>query len=164
MTSADELLAAGSRVLGAAGTGDAFLAEFRRRGEGGELVLQRCAACGYLRYPPAPLCPECLSPRTEWVTDPGIGVIWSYCVYHRAFGSEFAGLVPYAVALVQLDSGPMLVTNVVDLPPSRVRIGQRGVAAPRPLPGGGSLVYFTVTDTIPEGAATVSDAITGGQQ
>jgi uncharacterized OB-fold protein len=149
----DELLAAGARVLAEAGPDEAPLAELRRRGAGGELVLQRCASCGYRRFPPAPLCPECLSPDGDWVTDPGTGHIWSFCVYHRAYSPAFAALVPYVVALVQLDSGPSLVTNVLDRPAARVRIGQRGVVAPYPLRGGGSLAYFTVTDPDPEGEA-----------
>jgi uncharacterized OB-fold protein len=118
----------------------------RRRGAEGDLVFQRCSACGYLRYPPAPLCPECLSPDSAWETDPGTGRIWSFCVYHRAYTPAFADLVPYAVALVELDSGPTIVTNVLGQPPDQVRIGLRGVAAPRVLPGGTSLVHFTVTE------------------
>lgn len=145
MTTVDDLLAAGARVLADAET-DEELAELRRRGAGGELVLQRCANCGYLRYPPASLCPECLSRDASWVTDPGTGEIWSFCVYHRAFTKPFADLVPYVVALVVLDSGPQLITNVVDRAPGQVHIGQRGVAAPRALPDGGSLIYFTVTE------------------
>jgi uncharacterized OB-fold protein len=152
MTTVDEFLAAGAAILARTGAQDALVDEMRRRGEGGQLVLQRCGNCAYLRYPPAPVCPECLSPDTAWVTDPGVGAIWSYCVYHRAYSKEFADLVPYAVALVTLDSGPTLITNVVDVGPHELRIGQRGVAAPRALPGGGSLVYFTVTEQLPGGA------------
>jgi uncharacterized OB-fold protein len=145
MTTVDEFLAAGARVLAAAGPDDELVTELRRRGEGGELMLQRCDACGYLRYPPAPICPQCLDPAAHWVTDPGTGRIWSYCVYHHPYTQEFKDLVPYAVALVQLDSGPSIITNVVDLPPDQVRVGLRGIAAPRALPGGGSLIYFTVS-------------------
>jgi uncharacterized OB-fold protein len=149
MTTVDDLLAAGAEVVAAGGVDDALVVELRRRGEGGQLVLQRCGSCGYLRYPPAPLCPECLSPDAAWITDPGVGEIWSYCVYHRAYTKEFAALVPYAVALVVLDSGPAIITNVVDARPDQLRIGQRGVAAPRALPNGGSLIYFTLTDPLP---------------
>ena len=152
MTTVDAFLAAGAQVLASSGADDPLLVELRRRGEGGQLVLQRCDGCGYVRYPPAPVCPECLSPDAAWVTDPGAGEIWSYCVYHRAYTKEFADLVPYAVALVTLDSGPTIVTNVVYARPDQLRIGQRGIAAPRALPGGGSLIYFTVTDQLAGGA------------
>jgi uncharacterized OB-fold protein len=145
MTTLDAFLTAGAQVLAGAPS-EPDVAEMRRRGAGGELVLQRCARCGYLRYPPGPLCPECLSPETHWVTDSGAGEIWSYCVYHRAFTTPFRDLVPYVVALVVLDSGPQLITNVLGRSPDKVHIGLRGVAAPRALPDGGSLIYFTVDE------------------
>ncbi len=150
MTTVDEFLAAGARVLAAHAVADPNVGELRRRGASGELTLQRCARCGYLRYPPAALCPECLSVEADWVADSGAGEIWSFCVYHRAYTNEFAALTPYAVALVTLASGPSLITNVLDASPDQLRIGQRGVAAPRALSGGGSLIYFTVTDQLPE--------------
>ncbi|MPZ62017.1 MAG: hypothetical protein GEU93_12140 [Propionibacteriales bacterium] len=145
MTTVNDLLAAGARVLADA-TPAADVVEMRRRSAGGELVLQRCARCGYLRYPPAPLCPECLSRDAGWVTDSGAGEIWSFCVYRRAFTAPFADLVPYVVALVVLDSGPELITNVADSSPDEIRVGLRGVAAPWALPDGQSLIYFTVTE------------------
>ncbi len=124
---------------------DEHLREFQERGHDGSLRFQRCAACAYLRYPASAICPQCLSGEAEWVVDSGEGAVWSFCVYRRAFHPAFAPLVPYAVALVELDSGPRLLTNIVNLSPASIHIGLRGRAAPRALPGGASLVYFTAT-------------------
>lgn len=146
-------LAAGADVLAPAEL-SRHLRDFQRHGQDGQLRFQRCAACGYLRYPAAGCCPQCLHPVADWVADSGAGTVWSFCVYRRAFHPAFAGLLPYVVALVELDSGPRLVTNLPDLPPERVRIGLRGRAVPYPLPDGGSLVYFL--------AAPATEPATGG--
>lgn len=143
----ERFLAAAASVLGD-GPADRHQREFQRQGRDGRLRFQRCVGCGYLRHPPAGICPECLGGEATWVTDPGAGQVWSFCVYRRAFHPAFAALVPYVVALVELDSGPRLVTNVVDLPPEQVRVGLRGRAVPHPLPGGGSLVCFLAADQL----------------
>jgi uncharacterized OB-fold protein len=143
MTSLDEFLVAGEAVLATAVPGP-YLVESREQGHHGILRLQRCDECSYLRYPPAGRCPECLSREWTWVDDSGAGSIWSFAVYHRAFTKPFADLLPYNVALVELDSGPRLITNVLDVEPDQLHVGARGVAAPVGLPGGGSLIYFTL--------------------
>lgn len=74
----------------------------------GRLAMQRCAACGYLRWPAARACPECLADGGEWTTLSGAGAIWSYAVYPVALHPAFEGQCPYAVALVRLDEGPMI--------------------------------------------------------
>jgi uncharacterized protein len=78
----------------------------------GELVAQRCERCGYVRWPPAPLCPECGDAEFRWTRLAPTGVLWSYCVYHRAFGAEFRDDVPYTVGLVELDDGPRWYVRV----------------------------------------------------
>jgi uncharacterized OB-fold protein len=114
-----------------------------------EVCFQRCAACGYLRFPTAPVCPECLSSESEWTTDRGLGTIWSFCIYHRAFDPAFASAVPYNVALVELDSGPKLVSNVLGVVPTDLRIGMRVKAQPQEVAPGRYLLYF-----VPEGPRT----------
>jgi uncharacterized OB-fold protein len=78
----------------------------------GRLALQRCEACGALRWPPAPVCPECLSPAARWEDVEGGGTLWSLAVYERAFAAAFRDHVPYAVGLVQLDAGPRIIATV----------------------------------------------------
>jgi uncharacterized OB-fold protein len=87
-----------------------------------ELRLQRCPTCGYVRYPQAPRCPECLEENDEWVTLSGRGKIWSFNVYHHVFNKTFAEDIPYNVALVELDEGPRLLTNIVGVPSEELRI------------------------------------------
>lgn len=87
----------------------------------GELRVQRCASCGTLRHPPRPMCPTCRSPAWEAVRASGRGEVYSFVVYHHP---PFPGFdVPYVVALVALEEGVRVVSNVVGARPEDVRIG-----------------------------------------
>jgi uncharacterized OB-fold protein len=76
--------------------------------------VQRCDTCDQLRWPPAPICPECLAAGGTWSALSGGGQVWSVATYHRAFHPGLSGEVPYRVALVELTEGPRMVTNVRD--------------------------------------------------
>lgn len=69
------------------------------------LVMPECGNCGYLQWPPEPLCPECQHTGRSWREFPAAGTLWSYAVYHRALDPAFADAIPYAVGLVELDAG-----------------------------------------------------------
>jgi len=88
------------------------------------LSVQRCAHCGYLRWPPAAICPECMTVGGEWTNVSGTGKLWSFAVYHRALHPGFSDLVPYAVGMVHLDAGPRMV-GMMTGPVGDLRIDQR---------------------------------------
>ncbi len=90
-----------------------------------ELCLQRCADCGHFCYPPGPLCPECLSERSDWMRVGGRGTVTTWVVFHQKYFASFAADLPYHVVQVQLDEGPRLTTNLVDVPNTDLRIGMR---------------------------------------
>lgn len=90
-----------------------------------ELRLPRCRACGHLLFPIGPCCSECLTADFDWPVLSGRGQVWSYVVYHHAFSKAMADKVPYNVAIVRLDEGPQLITNVVGLPNDALRSGLR---------------------------------------
>jgi uncharacterized OB-fold protein len=90
-----------------------------------QLALQRCAECGRFRYPPAPVCPECLSERAEWTPVSGRGTVSTFVVFHQRYFPSFADEIPYNVVQVRLDEGPRLTANLVDVPNNRIRIGLR---------------------------------------
>lgn len=80
----------------------------------GELRLQRCTACGHVRYPPGPVCPECLAPEHSWDLMSGTGTLLAWTVFHRPY---FPGLpVPYVVLAVRTPEGPILVGNLAGAP------------------------------------------------
>jgi uncharacterized protein len=78
-----------------------------------ELRLQRCRDCAYVRYPPAPVCPSCLSESAEWARMSGEGTLLSWVVFHRRYFPELPP--PYTVAAVQLTEGPILIANLLDV-------------------------------------------------
>jgi uncharacterized OB-fold protein len=94
--------------------------EFREGCREHELRIQKCGGCGHLRWPPAILCPGCLSRDTQWVKASGRGTVYSYAVYHVAFDPAFQEDLPYVVALVALEEGPRLLTNLVGCDPGAV--------------------------------------------
>jgi uncharacterized OB-fold protein len=80
--------------------------------ERGELALQRCGDCGALRYPIAEVCPQCLSTSTEWTPLSGRASLFSWIVFHNAYHAGWRDRLPYNVALVKLEEGPLLFSNV----------------------------------------------------
>ena len=81
----------------------------------GNLRLQRCTACSDVYFPPRPFCPKCASRSVESFTASGKGRLYSYVINHRA-APGFEADAPYAIAVVELDEGPRLMTSIVGSP------------------------------------------------
>jgi len=79
----------------------------------GRLTFQRCH-CGHAWLPARRECPQCLSDRIHWEQAGGKGKLVSWVVYHIAYNDAFKDRLPYNVAVVELDEGPRLITNIVD--------------------------------------------------
>jgi uncharacterized OB-fold protein len=94
---------------------------FWQEAKGHRLVIPRCNACGKFWFPPSRLCPLCLSGDVGWETVSGRGHIYSFVVFHRVYHPAFAGEVPYVVAIVELEEGPRMLTNIVGVPVDQVR-------------------------------------------
>ena len=80
--------------------------------EQGHLVVQHCAA-GHAWLPARRHCPTCLADAAGWRRASGRGRLVSWVVYHTAYHEAFAARLPYNVALVELEEGPRLITNIV---------------------------------------------------
>src|SRR5689334_25410858 len=77
----------------------------------GELRLQRCDACQHAYFPPRFFCPQCASRQVSWFKASGRAVLYSYVIHHR----PVPGFTPpYSIAVVQLEEGPRLMTNIVE--------------------------------------------------
>lgn len=79
----------------------------------GELRLQRCQDCGTAYFPPRPFCPECSSRHVSVFVASGRGTLESYVINHRPHP---AWSEPYAIALVKLEEGPRMMSNIVECP------------------------------------------------
>jgi uncharacterized OB-fold protein len=85
----------------------------------GRLVLQRCLDCDALQHYPRSLCLSCASQRLDFVDASGSGVVHSYTVVHRSPDPERLP-APYVVALIRLDEGPMIMSNVIGADPETI--------------------------------------------
>ncbi|MFH1490761.1 MAG: Zn-ribbon domain-containing OB-fold protein [Pseudomonadota bacterium] len=108
------------------------------------LRFQKCKGCGHIRWPASFLCPACHSRETAWIAAEGRGKIYSYVVYHRAYHPGFEGEVPYVVALVELEEGPRMITNIIGCRPEEVRCGMPVEVAWEDIEGGISLPKFRI--------------------
>jgi uncharacterized OB-fold protein len=90
-----------------------------------ELVVQRCAQCGYLRFPPRPVCPRCQSMQSDWTPLSGRGTLYTFSVVAHPVGKGFRNDVPYVNALVEPveQQGCRIPTNLVETDPEQVKIG-----------------------------------------
>ena len=87
-----------------------------------QLMLMRCKACGAWRLPSRPRCQDCWATETDWVPASGNGKLYSFGIMHQKLHPQFAERTPYQFAIVELDEGPRLVTNVVGIPDEDVRV------------------------------------------
>ncbi|MDA8253248.1 MAG: OB-fold domain-containing protein [Rhodospirillales bacterium] len=94
-----------------------FWAALNRR----ELRFQQCRRCGSHRYPIAPVCPRCLDAEFDWALASGRGRVFSYVIFHRAYHRGFEADVPYNVALIALDEGVFMFSNIVGIANDAIR-------------------------------------------
>lgn len=88
----------------------------------GELRVQRCDDCGRFRWTPQLACPHCWSERCRWIATSGRGSVYSYTRIERPQDPRIFP-EPYVLAVVALEEGVHLLTNLVDCAPEALRIG-----------------------------------------
>ncbi len=87
------------------------------------LRLPHCEKCGHTWFPPYGRCPRCLARDPGWILASGRGEVFAFTVLERPYLRAFREEVPYHVALIILDEGPLIYGNVVDVPHGDVRVG-----------------------------------------
>ena len=90
-----------------------------------QFLVQRCKDCGRYRFPPQLMCPHCWSENTEWLESSGIGTVYTFGVVRRAIQPRWSDKIPYVVALVELNEGPKIFTNIMECEPEEVAIGMQ---------------------------------------
>ncbi len=81
-----------------------------------ELIMPRCNTCENVFFYPREACPVCLGADLGWTPVSGRGRVYSYTIVHQTVNAAFQPDAPYVYAVIQLDEGPRLVSNVVDCP------------------------------------------------
>jgi len=95
------------------------------------LRVQRCRACSAYVFIPQPLCPQCQGQELDWVESSGRGQVYSYTVVHRPPRPQFPA--PYVVAIIELEEGGHMLSNVVDGAPEQLRVGLPVAVTFRPM-------------------------------
>jgi len=86
------------------------------------LIGEVCNTCGAKLFPPRDVCPECSQPAYEPFTFSGKGEVYSYSTMHHA-PFHFEEYLPYSVALIRLEEGPLVTAQLTDVDPEQVEIG-----------------------------------------
>jgi uncharacterized OB-fold protein len=88
----------------------------------GRFLLKRCDDCGVVIWYPRFLCPDCSSTNTSWFEATGKGTVYSFTVPRRGNG-PYREAAPFVVAYVELEEGPRILTNLVDLAIEDLAVG-----------------------------------------
>jgi uncharacterized protein len=108
----------------------------------GRLLLPWCTICDHPIWYPRAICPGCLGSEViEWRQASGRATVYAITVEQA--GQTPALAAPYAVALVELEEGPRLLTNVVGAPPESIAVGAAVEVTWEPLSDGRQLPLFT---------------------
>ena len=94
----------------------------------GKLMIMRCENCGTFRAPARDRCDVCWSTATEWVQASGRGTVYTFGIMHQIYHPGFKDEAPYNVAVVELEEGPRLTTNLVGVANDAIRVGMPVVA------------------------------------
>ena len=89
----------------------------------GQLLVQKCDSCGEYQFYPRGICANCWSNDIQWITSSGKGTVWTFTVTYQNGTPGFAEDVPYVLALVALEEGVRMFTNIVECDPRSVTIG-----------------------------------------
>jgi uncharacterized protein len=81
-----------------------------------KLMMPTCNRCRKVTFPPTVACPACSNDAFTWTQMSGRGKVFSFVVYHRVYHPAFKDKVPYVVAVVELEEGPRIISNVVGMP------------------------------------------------
>jgi uncharacterized OB-fold protein len=91
-----------------------------------KLLLVQCRSCKTHRFPPTTFCAKCSSDAYDWVEAKGTGKVFSWIVVRHPVPKEvYAAEVPYIVALIALDEGVRMTSNIIDCKPEDVTADMR---------------------------------------
>jgi uncharacterized OB-fold protein len=93
--------------------------------EQGEFRLQHCEDCDAYQYPPEKFCRFCPSERLEFRTVEGHGAVYSFITVRQRYHPAFTDLIPYNVSIIELDEGPRVIANLLEVDHEAVEIGMR---------------------------------------
>lgn len=91
----------------------------------GRMVLPRCEGCRRFHFYPRRFCPYCDCEDIEWREASGAGIVYSFAVVEKPIEKAFSSLVPYVIAIVELEEGIRMLSHVVEVDPADMACGMR---------------------------------------
>lgn len=110
----------------------ALTAPFWEAASQGRLLIQRCGSCRGAVFYPREICPHCWSDQLEWEEVSGQGTLRSFTVIHRPGHPAWSAAAPYAVGLVRLEEGPVMLSHILG---EGLTVGQALKLAPTDIGG-----------------------------
>jgi uncharacterized protein len=80
-----------------------------------KLLLPRCADCGHTFFYPRVLCPRCHCRAIQWIQASGRGRLYAFGIAHQSFNRAFKVPPPYVLAMIELEEGPRMVSNLINI-------------------------------------------------
>jgi uncharacterized OB-fold protein len=108
-----------------------------------KLLLQWCTACEQPIFYPRAACPTCQGTTLEWREATGRGEVYAVTVEQRPTLSSWRQEQPFAVALITLEEGVRMISNVIGCPVDDVAVGMAVVVSWEPLSDGRNLPQFS---------------------
>ena len=105
--------------MGAPEGSDAFFDAAREN----RLLIQRCTDCGEHQFYPRQICIHCGAPDVDWVDASGRGTVHTFTVIHQQGMPGWREELPFVAAVIDLEEGPRMTSNVVGCAPSDVSVG-----------------------------------------
>jgi uncharacterized OB-fold protein len=105
-------------------------------------LLQWCKVCEQPIYYPRHACPVCLGDALDWRPASGRGTVYAFSIVHLPIAPWMADRMPYVPALVDLEEGVRVLTNIVDCDPRQVVVGAAVEVRWEPLDDGRALPWF----------------------
>ena len=100
---------------------DAVSAAYWEAAARGELLIQECKSCGHRQFYPRAVCTDC-GGDVDWLTCSGRGTVHTFTVIRQNHAKPFKDELPYVVAIVELEEGPRMMSNLVGIEPDPKRI------------------------------------------
>ncbi|MDQ0269674.1 Zn-ribbon domain-containing OB-fold protein [Cytobacillus purgationiresistens] len=90
-----------------------------------KLLIQKCNGCSKHIFYPRIICPHCSSEQIEWVESSGKGKVYSFTIARRGGGPAFKDDAPYAVALIELEEGVRMMSNIINVDVNNIQCDQQ---------------------------------------
>lgn len=90
-----------------------------------KLVIQQCKRCEHIQFYPRLMCANCLSRDVTWLEASGKAEVVTYTIVHRPILPAYAKEAPYILAIVQLEEGPTMMTNILNCPFDEIAVGMQ---------------------------------------